>query len=280
MRERKRILTILITIGLLVFLGSALFAASAQRRGGPIDDGYQAGGVEWDGTLRRIRVPILMYHYVSEPPEDADEMRIALSVTPAMFRQHMDFLFFQGYTPISLYHLHEALLTGLPLPPQPVILTFDDGHIDHYTNVFPVLREYGFTATFFIITATADHNHPDHLSWDQIAEMARAGMSMESHTRDHVDLRGRDYDFLVYQLLGAQESLEYYTGRTPHLFAYPAGNYDAMTLTVLRTLPVWRAVTTRPGVLHTTDNALALPRLRISNTTGVPGLRMLLETEQ
>jgi peptidoglycan/xylan/chitin deacetylase (PgdA/CDA1 family) len=280
MRGRKRFMPILIGVGLFVFMSGVLFTASAQRRGGPIDDGYQAGGVAWDGTLRRIRVPILMYHYVSEPPEDADEIRIALSITPSMFRQHMDFLFFQGYTPISLYHLHEALLTGLPLPPKPVILTFDDGHIDHYTNVFPVLREYGFTATFFIITATADHNHPDHLSWDQIAEMARAGMSMESHTRDHVDLRGRDYDFLVYQLLGAQESLEYYTGRTPHFFAYPAGNYDAMTLTVLRTLPVWRAVTTRPGVLHTTDNALALPRLRISNTTGVPGLRMLLETEQ
>jgi hypothetical protein len=62
------------------------------------------------------------------------------------------------------------------------------------------------------------------------------------------------------------------------MLAYPGGRYDDMVLTVLRTLPTWRAVTTQPGNLYTTDNALEMPRLRVSHDTGVPGLIQLLET--
>ncbi len=231
----------------------------------------------WDGTYRRLRVPILMYHYVSALPEDADAVRTDLTVSPETFRAHMDYLFYQGYTPISLYQLDDALLAGSPLPAKPVVLTFDDGYADHYTNVLPLLQRYGFTATFFIITGTADAGDPNHLTWPQIRVMADAGMDMESHTKTHADLRGRDYEFLVYQLLGSLQSLQAYTGRVAHMFSYPVGHYDDAALAVLDTLPVWRAVTTQPGVTETTDNRLELPRQRIHNYTGVNGLAELLE---
>lgn len=231
-----------------------------------------------DGTLRRIHVPILMYHYVSEPPEDADQLRIDLSVTPDDFHEQMQFLHDQGYTTISLYDLDAALQTGAPLPPRPIILTFDDGYLDHYTNVFPILKNYGFTATFFIITARLDANPPSYLSWDHVTLMAQAGMSMEPHTKTHQDLRQRDYDFLVYEILGSIESLEAHTNAPAKMFAYPGGRYDQQTLEVLEGSPVRLAVTTQPGALHTTDNRLELPRLRISYATGVQGLKHMLET--
>jgi peptidoglycan/xylan/chitin deacetylase (PgdA/CDA1 family) len=231
----------------------------------------------WDGTYRRIRVPILMYHYVSDLPEGADATRTDLTLTPATFAAHMEYLFYQGYTPVSLYALDDALLTGTPLPAKPVVLTFDDGYVDHYTNVLPVLQQYGYTGTFFIITGTADAENPEHLSWTQITSMAEAGMDMESHTKTHPDLRGRDYDFLTYQLLGSIESLQAFTGKTPHMFAYPVGNYDDAVLGVLKTLPVWRAVTTERGVYQTTDNRLEMPRLRIHHTTGVAALAAILQ---
>ncbi|NJL57350.1 polysaccharide deacetylase family protein [bacterium] len=77
----------------------------------------------------------------------------------------MRYLQSEGYSTISLYALDRALLTGTPLPRKPIVLTFDDGHIDHYAHVFPLLREYGFTGTFFIITGKADRAVPDYLSW-------------------------------------------------------------------------------------------------------------------
>lgn len=230
----------------------------------------------WDGTFRRIRVPILMYHYVSELPPDADEYRRDLTLAPDLFRDHVDYLFYQGYNPISLYQLDEALANGKPLPPKPVALTFDDGYIDHYTNVFPALRAYNFTATFFIITAKPDASDPAYLSWEQIQEMAAEGMNMESHTKNHIDLRGRDYDTLVYEMLGSMESLRFYTGRWPHIFCFPVGFYDDTALNVLETLPVWRAVTTENGTLHTSDNRLLMPRVRISSGTTATVLGRLL----
>lgn len=230
-----------------------------------------------DGTLRRIRVPILMYHYVSPLPEDADDIRIDLTVEPDLFRAHLQYLSDAGYSTISLYELHDALLTGSRLPEKPVILTFDDGYLDHYTEVFPLLQAHGFTATFFIITGLADANHPEHLSWTQIQKMAAAGMSIEAHSKTHSELDGRDDAFLVYEMLGSQESLAAHLNYTPRMFSYPVGRYDSATLRIGSEMQLWRAVTTQPGMLHTTDNQFELARVRVHGGTNASGLAYLLE---
>jgi len=233
-----------------------------------------------DGTLRRLRVPILMYHYVSTPPPGADQYRVNLSIEPEMFRQHLQYLKDNGYTTISLYDLDAALSEGLPLPDKPIVLTFDDGYSDHYVTAFPLLREFGMTATFFIITDTADHGSVNYMTWPQINEMAAAGMSIESHTKTHSELRGRTYDFLVYEILGSLESLRAHTTERGQMFCYPVGRYDDLTLSVLGSTDVLRAVTTEFGLWHTTDNRLEMPRVRISYTTGVNGLAGLLRTTE
>jgi peptidoglycan/xylan/chitin deacetylase (PgdA/CDA1 family) len=230
----------------------------------------------WDGTYRRIRVPILMYHYISTPPAGAEAVRRELSVSPATFRAHLEYLYYQGYTTVDLATVRTALNTGRPLPPRPIVLTFDDGYADHYTNAFPLLRERGFTGTFFVITGRADANDPNHLSWEQIAAMADAGMAMESHTKDHPELVGRDYDFLVYQVMGSIESLAAYTGRTPTMLAYPVGRYDLYTLDVLETMPIEAAVTTERGDLHTTSGRLLMPRIRITGEMSAEALAAVL----
>jgi peptidoglycan/xylan/chitin deacetylase (PgdA/CDA1 family) len=231
----------------------------------------------WDGTLRRIHAPILMYHYVGTLPPDADRIRRDLTVSTEMFRRHIDYLFYNGYTPISLYDLHDALLTGRELPAKPVILTFDDGYLDHYVNVLPVLRERGFSGTFFIISAAADGSRANHLTWAQIAEMAAAGMSMEAHTKNHVELDGRTYEELIYEMLGSLESLEHYLGHKPRMFSYPVGRYDERTLQVAAQLSIWRAVTTERGTHHTTDNRLLLPRVRIAGEMSVEALASAID---
>lgn len=229
-----------------------------------------------DGTLRRIRVPILMYHYVGTPPPDANRLRRGLTVDLALFLAHVQYLADNGYHTISLTQLDDALRRGTPLPDNPIILTFDDGYADHYVNVFPILQEYGMTATFFIVTGFIDQQLPGYLTWEQIRAMSDAGMSMEAHTQHHPDLRSRDYDFLVFEILGSIQTLATNTGRPVHMFAYPAGQFDPNTLAVLASMDVRRAVTTEPGTLHTTDNRLLLPRLRVNPETGVDAFAALL----
>lgn len=246
---------------------------------GPTEVGSQSVETAWDGTFRRIRVPILMYHYVSPLPANADDVRRELSVSPEQFRSHVEYLFYEGYTAISLYQLNDALLNGTSLPPKPVVLTFDDGYIDHFTNVFPVLQEFGYTGTFFIITSLADAGNPAYMSWAQIQQMSDAGMSMEPHTKNHISLQGRSYDTLIYEMLGSIESLQAYTGRLPHIFSYPVGQYDDATLSVAATLPIWRAVTTQAGRWHTTDNRLTMPRVRIPGGLSATGLASILSED-
>jgi len=104
-----------------------------------------------DGVARTVNVPILMYHYVSTPPANADIYRRDLSVPPELFGAHLDRLQADGYTTISLYDLVAYLQQGTPLPPKPVLLTFDDGYRDNYENAFPLLRARRMTATFFVV---------------------------------------------------------------------------------------------------------------------------------
>jgi peptidoglycan/xylan/chitin deacetylase (PgdA/CDA1 family) len=233
--------------------------------------------VNADGTIRRIRVPILMYHYVSPLPPQPDNIRQGLTVSPDIFREHIEFLKSDGYETISLYEINDALQNGTPLPEKPIVLTFDDGYIDHYQYVFPVLKEYGYTGTFFVNTGFTDNNNPNHLTWEQVEEMANAGMSMESHTKTHSTLANRDYDFLIWEIVGSIESLEAHTGKRPQMLAYPVGKYDDYTLSILDSTTITRAVTTEYGTYQTLHDALLTPRLRVTGNMGVAGLRNLLD---
>lgn len=273
MTMRNTLLNILILIPLLIYISAENFSLAQEPQ-------EEMPRPIIDGTLRRIRVPILMYHYISEFPEDADEIRTNLTVTPTVFHQQMETLANLGYTTVSLYEMNQALENGTPLPENPVVLTFDDGHIDHYATVYPILQQFGFTATFFIITNFADNNEPGYMTWGQIQEMAAAGMSMEPHTKTHSDLRNRSYDFLVYEIVGSLESLAHHTNISPQIFSYPAGRYDDHTLTILETTPILRAVTTQPGTFQTTDNRLEMPRMRVTNQIGSNGLISLLRYDR
>lgn len=232
-----------------------------------------------DNTLRRIRVPILMYHYISELPSDADEIRRNLTLPPTVFEQHLQYLSDNGYHSITLEMLDLALTSGYVLPERPVILTFDDGYVDHYQTVFPLLKQFQFVGTFFLVTGRIDQGNPAYLTWEQANEMRQHGMEISPHTKNHFALVGRDYDFLIYEILGSLESVQAHTGSTNRFFAYPAGQYDGLTLEVLGNIGVTRAVTTQMGNLHTTNNYYESPRLRISHDTSVAGLAYLLNLQ-
>jgi peptidoglycan/xylan/chitin deacetylase (PgdA/CDA1 family) len=219
---------------------------------------------------RTVRVPILMYHYISTPPEDADIYRVDLSVEPANFRAQMRYLVQNGFTAIDLYDLSLAITNKKQLPPKPVIITIDDGYLDAYTEAFPILQEFGLKATVFIITQFVDDRHPAYMDWGMIREMAAAGHRMEPHSKTHLNMDGRNRDFLIYQALGSQQTLAHHIGYTPRYFAYPGGRYDETTLEVMAELDFWGAVTTRGGRWHGFNDRFEWTRMRVRHTTTLP----------
>jgi len=169
----------------------------------------------------------------------------------------------QGYQSISLYDLVDYLNRGRLLPPKPVVLTFDDGYRDAYTNAFPLLQKYGMTGTFFLVTAPIDQHNPEYLSWEQVKEMNAAGMDMECHTYTHPDLRGKDADYIIWQVVGSKEAIEQRTRRPVRFFAYPSGRYDDLVVQILRSAHFWGAVTTMYGDTHSSEETFALRRVRV-----------------
>ncbi len=244
---------------------------------GPRTDRSRAVAPLRDETRRRIDVPVLMYHYISVPPPDADVYRQDLSVTPDQFAAQVFWLRDNGFTAVTLDDLYAALVYGAPLPPQPVILTFDDGYADAYTNTFPVLRQAGMVGTFFVVTEWLDRQEPGYLTWDQAREMAAAGMAIQSHSRSHPDLTvDCDYDCLVYQILGSVQTIEAEIGVRPRFFCYPSGRYDAAVLAVLDQVGIEAAVTTEAGTRHVSDRPLELRRARVRYTTQLSDLAWML----
>lgn len=230
-----------------------------------------------DGVARQARVPILMYHYLSDPPPGADRYRRDLSVSPALFEQHLAYLAEQGYQSITLVDLLYHLVQGAPLPEKPVILTFDDGYRDVYENALPLLQRFGFTATVFVLIEVTNQSEAEYLTWEQMREMAAAGMAIECHARVHEYLPENDDDRLIWQVLGCREAIESAIGQRPRFVAYPSGHFDDRVMAFFASDNFWGGVTTQQGSLHSSDALFQIKRLRVRNTTTVEKLAELLE---
>jgi peptidoglycan/xylan/chitin deacetylase (PgdA/CDA1 family) len=286
-RSLLRVVSLLLGVGMLLFSASPVHGrwltpdmlAPPDGAGGALAKSAASPGSEPESLdlPDQARVPVLMYHYISELPPGADVYRRDLTVTPANFRAQLQVLADAGYTAITLTDLYLHLTQGYPLPEKPVVLTIDDGYRDAYEGAFPILLEYGFTATFFVLVTPTHYESDAHLTWSQMREMAEAGMDIQGHGRDHVDLRGRSYEFLVYQILGTQEAIQYHTGRPARFFCYPSGKYDSNVVAVLESAGYWGAVTTEWGQTHTREGLYEMPRIRIRGSTTLESFVSYLE---
>jgi len=176
------------------------------------------GFVAWLFWRSADAVPILIYHRV----DNADKNPTTLKVED--FDAQMKFLVDNGYHAIMPADLLDAWQHGKPLPKNPVVITFDDGHEDIYKNVFPILQKYNMRVTVFIVT-----NHigmKDYLSWDFVRALQAGGyMDFESHTMSYKDLTKLKGDKLWNEIYGSKQAIEWYLKKPAKFIAYPEGKY-------------------------------------------------------
>lgn len=216
-----------------------------------------------------IQVPILLYHHIGVPEGGPAAAGYEYFVDPDLFDAQMAYLQDNDYNAVDLYTLYESLDGTAELPPNPVVITFDDGYIDLYENAFPILQDYGFTANFFIITDFVEEGREGYMTWENIEEMAGAGMRFETHSRSHADLRGQNTDFLISQVLDSQEVLAQHIGYTPRFIAYPFGQYDENLVRFLEEYDFWGGLTAQGGLDIALENRFTWPRLYVPAETNV-----------
>jgi len=166
---------------------------------------YSAGSV--------VEVPILLYHHVVD---GLSEGRFQVSAMD--FRQQMAYLRAQGYQAIPLSRLVDVLLHGGTLPEQAVVVTFDDGYADVYTQAFSILQEMGMTGTVFVVAGRLDYK--GFLTSEQVVTLHRAGWDVGSHTMTHLDLT-QHHDRVREEVLDSRLRLGNLLGEPIRLFAYP-----------------------------------------------------------
>jgi peptidoglycan/xylan/chitin deacetylase (PgdA/CDA1 family) len=225
---------------------------------------------------RTIEVPILMYHRINVVTPSTPAISRGLTVHPADFARQMRWLKRQGYRTITQRELFGALMYGLPLGPKPIMLTFDDGYRDVFFKASPVLKRLGMKATAYVVSGRISGRDPSFLTWPLLHALERRGIEIGSHTVSHADLASAPAEVALRELVQSRKALERRLGHPVPWLAYPYGAYDADVEELARRAGYVLAVTTQAGTRHSARRPLALPRLRVLDSTGVRGLAALL----
>lgn len=198
-------------------------------------------------------VPVLNYHKV-------DNYHHALSIPPQEFEEQIKYLYENGYNSISPDQLMNYLKYGTDLPEKPILITFDDGYLDNYTNAYPILKKYGYTATIFLVTNLVGHDQR-FLTWEQVKLMENDGFFFGSHTANHIPLTQVDSQKVESELIQSREEIRNKLGKPPKYFAYPTGVYNTETEEIVKKTGYEAAFTIQYGRVNSSSNLYALERI-------------------
>lgn len=231
----------------------------------------------WRKLYPQKGVPILMYHLISEL---VSQDVLGLCVPPKYFAEQMEFLYKSGYKVIPLENLVECIRKKKDLPEKSIVITFDDGHKDNYTNAFPVLKKFDFPATIFVITDFIGKElvyesdvkrgvkwYRKHLSWADMEKMSKSGLiTFGSHTLAHINLTRVTLEEAERNLLTSKKVLEDRLGREIKLFSYPYGAFDTDVKQLIEKCGYICACITVYGANDRNTDAFELNRIGIYST--------------
>ena len=221
-----------------------------------------------------VGIPILYYHRVQALPAAFASWTLTQQgtflqndVLPVAFAAQLDWLHDNGYTTILPRDLAAHWDHGSPLPPKPVILTFDDGTADWAGTIGPLLRERGMVAEFYVVV----ENIARALTWDELRALAAAGNGIGAHGLHHIQLAALGNGIapasaavMRAEVVGARSKIAAEIGQEPDSFAYVGGGYDATLAQVVRAAGFTTARSIKPGMSQDPDLRYALKVARIS----------------
>jgi peptidoglycan/xylan/chitin deacetylase (PgdA/CDA1 family) len=222
-------------------------------------------------------IQVFCYHRVVATPASEYDL------TPAQLEAHFQYFKTYGYHPITIAQLLAYRKKPALCPIKPVALTFDDGTKSHYTTVLPLLKKYGFKATFYIFPNSTRGSKKRWLSWQELAKIARAGMDIGSHALSHpyLTVRGEmdEQQYAVWlekELVESKKMLEEHLKIKVTTLAYPFGLYDRQVETAALKAGYAGMLSINPGPNRLKDRPFHLKRRIIVNGMGPKSLTHIL----
>jgi peptidoglycan/xylan/chitin deacetylase (PgdA/CDA1 family) len=235
-----------------------------------------------------LRIPILMYHSISDEIENKAHPYYGINTSLNRFREHIKYLHDNDYSVVNLTNILNVFDLRKKATSKYVILTFDDGFQDFYSNAFPILNKYHFTATVFLPTGLIENQNlklrgKDHLNWQEIRELSKNGVVFGSHSVTHQHLDFMTKNDIEYEIKKSKEMIEDKIGKSVHSFSYPLRfpeeqkNHTKYLKAVLEKYFYLNGVTTRIGLARKDDDIHFLRRIPLNSYDDLPFFKAKLE---
>jgi peptidoglycan/xylan/chitin deacetylase (PgdA/CDA1 family) len=226
----------------------------------------------------RSGIRILMYHRVIDTPTFHQ-----LAVPPNIFEEQLAALRPSGYEPVSLGVALDALAGRQQIRLPAVVVTLDDGTMDHYTTALPILERHRVPATLYLVTDFLEGRSRDpgvrgpFLGRDQVREMAGRGMSFGVHGRTHRELPSLSEAEAWHEISTARAILQETLGAPLDTFSYPRGAFTSAHAALTERAGFRAAVTTVPGVNGPGADLFRLCRTQMTSRDRGAALRHKLD---
>ncbi|GLX69987.1 polysaccharide deacetylase family protein [Paenibacillus glycanilyticus] len=235
-----------------------------------------------NGVYYSNQVAVLMYHDLEETLAMKAKPAEAESAIPVdLFKEQMELLRKDGFHVISMDQYADFIDNKIDVPDNAVLLTFDDGYESFYKDAFPVLEQYKYPAVNFVIVSGADNaGNPKQkgrpkMTWDQMREMQKSGMSFYNHTYDshkygvmradgltkpvltrhqylkkeqRVETDEEYHNRVKTDLEKAEQHLKAELGNKRSIIAFPYGAYNADVLAILNEVGITLSFTVKEGI--------------------------------
>lgn len=203
-----------------------------------------------------VRLPVLTYHQIADLPSNPKTRDYYVS--PKGFDAQMQYLSEKGYKTLNTKEFFEILKSGQNPKQKSVLITFDDGNYNNYSNAFPILKKYGFVGVFYV------PSNKRGISNSQLREMINAGMVIEPHGKTHMLLsKITDAGILYDEIVNSKLSIENVTGKTVYSFCYPGCEYNGAVKNMLSSNGYEMAFTCGGGIDQKYSNRYALYRQHV-----------------
>lgn len=216
------------------------------------------------GRKAESQVPILLYHDLESedwPSEKTNPATRDTVVHVDRFESQIKLLAEEGFHSLTLDELFNCWQNHITIPKKSIVITFDDGHHSHYRLALPVLREYGFKATFFIIANRV--GEPFHVNRKQVRDLVREGMEIGSHGLSHSYLPELDDEQIWREISRSRQVLEELCRKEVRFFAYPGGHQNPQVVGMTRNAGYWGACSCFLGLNHQQTEPYLLKRLEV-----------------
>jgi biofilm PGA synthesis lipoprotein PgaB len=214
---------------------------------------------------------ILMYHNI------AADTPSSTSVTPTMFKKHMQYLAENNFTIWPLIKILSNLKAGKSIPEKTISITFDDASRSVYTEAFPLLKEKGWPFTLFVTTQYVTAGYRNYMTWDQLREVEQYGAEIGNHGHTHTHYKRKQIEEtdnqwqqrIKAEIGQAQTLLEEQLDQPIRAVAYPYGEYSSEIKKILLDFEFY-GLGQHSGAVSQTSDFQAIPRFPI--TTGFDSL--------